>query len=193
MLGLLVGDFMDFIFIKGLSELEHNGDYDGAIRYLYSLWKHSVNDLGIMRRLIGECWIVLCELYRYKLNKFIAKDVLIEVTEYALKMYPKDIVLNWQIGYMMSLFPDFFIKFDVSDKYLEFEKKGIEMLRFAYMSEPNNLVFKKSYLGSFISSLKSEEYAEVCEDIKGFIKGLFNGDTEIERYFKEVLQNNFVK
>lgn len=155
--------------------------------------ENNTNDLGIMRRLIAECWLSLCMTFAHSINEQVAKDVLIEATEHALEIYPKDSCLNWQVGYMMSLFPNLFIKSDISDdKYMEFEKRGVEMLRFAYMSNPDNLVFKKSYLSSFISSANDEEYKKVCTSIKEYMRDIFNGDTDIERYFKAVLSNGLI-
>lgn len=177
---------MDFVYIKGLIEFEEDYNLEAAIDMLYNNWSTNKNDIGILRRLIAECWID--EAYFQDCHTVIdydkAKNILREATEYALTVFPENAAICWQIGYMMELFPYLFTRDGEDERAAEEYAKNL--LRLAYEAEPTNAVYETSY--RWILSDEYEEHVKVRDKAYAFVsgKGYFNGNTAIEKYFKQV-------
>lgn len=177
---------MDFVYIKGLIEFEEDYNLEAAIDMLYTKWSTNKNDIGILRRLIAECWID--EAYFQDRHTVIdynkARRTLREATEYALTVFPENAEICWQIGYMMELFPYLFTRDGEDERAAEEYAKNL--LRLAYEAEPTNAVYEASY--HWILSDEYEEHVKLRDKAFAFAssEGYFNGDTAIEKYFKQV-------
>lgn len=87
----------------------------------------------------------------------------------------------------MSLFPNYF--YTAYDKngeiFLKYENIGKDMLKSAYRNEPENMFYKALYLGATSKSSKLIESTK--KELRYILPNLFPNNTEIEKYFREVL------
>lgn len=186
-----------FAVIDGLSELENDLKWEEARALLYNLWDQDRENIELFLRLFSECWYLLCEWEVEEGTKGLSwdafRDTLIECTTYGLEHFNQDIRFLWLGGYMISMFPYLFYR-DESDEdksgalYLKWESKGNEMSEKAARQEPNNLLAKLNFVGSyqFVTANGNDEYLETKKRLAPFLGKYFPGDTIIEEYFREI-------
>lgn len=183
---------MVFIEIQNLQELEKEHKWEEVISLLQNKWYQDKNNIDIMLRLASECWYIMSnwnflDLDNSDLNFDNVQNILIETYNYFSKNRTTNSKGLAIFGYMVSLFPNYFYTdCDNNGKiFLQYENDGKEMLKQAYMNEPNNKLFKALYLGITNNSNKLTEDAK--QNLKDTIQHLFPKNTEVEEYFKEVL------
>jgi len=84
---------------------------------------------------------------------------------------------------MASTLPYLFYNGGSDDLFIEWEQKGIEMLRKSSDLDPNDLMAKTLYLGT---SAHSSEYAEAKKCLSSQLSSLFPNETAVEIYFKDI-------
>ena len=95
---------------------------------------------------------------------------------------------------MIGLFPYLFYHSEGLEQqdwealYLKWESKGNEMSDKAARQEPNNLLAKLNFVGSyqFVTASGNDEYLETKKRLAPFLGKYFPGDTIIEEYFREI-------
>ncbi len=162
--------------------MEQNNMWMNARDKLYDLWKSSYN-LDFTIRLGAECWYILIEwefIEKDNLNYVFFQDTLRAVTYFGLKKFKNENKFLTVFGYMISTFPFLFS----NDENLE--EEGRDILKKAYMKNSDDLVTKALYLGT---TNKILEYKQAIKDTltKYDMNGIFNGNTAIEKYFREVI------
>lgn len=180
-----------FVNIEELSELEKDEKWNEARELLYKLWLSNKDDVNLAIRLGSECWYVLTE-WEFIENTQLSYEVFIntlkEVSNYGLSRFKENDNFLWIFGYIISVSPFFFAD---DEEYEEFEKLGINMLKKAYMKNPENLIFKTLYLGT---TRRIEEYNLAFVEITNNVASLLQGDTAIERYFiNEIFNKNNIE
>ncbi len=182
------GEFMYFIDILNLEEMEFNEQWEKIRLMLYSQWQENQDDIGILIRLACECWYVMsnwdCYIDTNDLIYEQFKDNLIATYEYGLEHIFESEEFLCIFGYMISLFPYFFY-YDKkkNNQYSDFENKGLSMLEKAYKNS-SNLLTKVFFLGT---TNNVKEYEAVKADLNSILLELFPGETAVEKYFKDIL------
>ena len=183
---------MIFIEIQNLQELEKEHKWKQVISLLQNNWCQDRNNIDIMLRLATECWYILSnwdilDLESSYLEFDSIQSILIETYHYFLNTHSKDDKCLSIFGYMMSLFPNYF--YDGHDKtgkmFFEYENQGKDMLKLAYRNEPENMFYKALYLGA--TSKLSKLIESTKKELRYILPNLFPNNTEIEKYFREVL------
>lgn len=179
-----------FLEIEGLNKIEHQHRWELAVETLFNLWHEDVGNVNKLCRLIAECWIILSTSERESVlsaESFKSiKGKLIDCTNYGLSTFEKESSLLWLCGYMMSLLPYLFYDNSKGDLYLSVERKGGELLCRAKTLEPENCLYKVTYLG--IGKM-TDEYVETRQKLQKVLSDFFPGNTMIEEYFREVFSN----
>lgn len=183
---------MIFIEIQNLQELEKEHNWKQVIALLQNNWYQDKNNIEIMLRLATECWYMMSNWDFFDLegsglefNRIQA--ILIDTYDHFTGAHINSNKCFSIFGYMMSLFPNYF--YDGNDKtgkmFLEYEDQGKDMLKLAYRNEPENMLYKALYLGATSKSSKLIENTK--KELKYILPNLFPNNTEIEKYFREVL------
>ncbi len=182
--------FMFFIEVEKLESFEKNNKWKNAVDLLYDNWKAEEGNADKLIRCLSECWYLLSEGkfldvdYDDKFESII-KTRLLETYNYASVYFSENDKVLAVIGYMMSLFPNHFYRDDMPDEtYLEYEKLGKEMLRYAAEINKEDKLIQVLYLGAINDNEKSLKVAK--KNLSKIIDIYFSDKTEIERYFKEV-------
>ena len=187
-----------FLEVKGLSELESAEKWEEARAMLYKLWNADRENIDLFLRLFSECWYVLCEwnavVDAEGLSWETFQDTLVECTMYGLDHFGGDTRFLWMGGYMIGLFPYLFYRGEGLDQkdwdalYLKWESKGNEMSEKAARQEPNNLLARFNFVGSyqFVTANGNDEYLEAKKRLVPLLDKYFPGNTAIEEYFKDI-------
>ena len=92
-------------------------------------------------------------------------------------------------GYMISLDSTYFCEDSSSDdEYIYYEKLGKNLIEKAYNENPTDNLNATLYFGTNNKFLK--KYKKARKELQLFIDSLFSSETEIERYFLDVLCDN---
>ena len=175
-----------FIEVDGLEDLEKQEKWEEARSLLDDEWKDDKLNSDKLLRLLSECWYVLslwdCCINTEKLSSQAFQDTLIECMNFGLSNFGNAPRFLCVAGYMASILPYLFYNSGSGDLFVEWEQKGIEMLRKSSDLDPNDLVAKTLYLGT---SAHSSEYAEAEKCLSSQLSRLFPNETAIEMYFKD--------
>ena len=177
-----------FMYVKGLSELEKQENWDRARDLLYKSWKSDTQSCEKLVRLMAECWYVLslwdCSIKTENLCQKMFMDNLIECTHYGLSNSMDCHRFLCVGGYMISTLPHLFYNNDTGNSYTEWEKQGMTMLQKSRNLDSSDLIAKIFYLG-FTTNLT--EYDESKRLIQPHLEELFPKKTAIEEYFADIL------
>ena len=177
-----------FIYIDGLLSLEQHEKWEDVRKLLCRVWGNEKLNCDKAIRLISECWYILSEWDSYIDNKNLSyqafQNTLIECTEFSMQNFKDNARFLCVAGYMISLFPYLFFVGNADVLYLEWEQKGIGMLRRAYELNPNDKVAEILSLGQ---TLALSEYKKIKMSIQNELTTFFPGETVIERYFRDIL------
>lgn len=178
---------MDKIECIKIAELENKGEFLTVINQLYEKWKENKGNGEVFVRLTFECWYVLSEGYRIGLseptcNK--AKSILVEIGNAIEENDIKEDYVLSHLGYMMTLFPDFFFENDDEEQYIKYQKIGSKMLNRAIQVSPGNKIAELFMLGN---GNKEKEYNKLKKQLKPQILQKYNGEDCFDEYFRDVL------
>jgi hypothetical protein len=181
-----VGFFVD---VDGLEELERAEKWDDARRLLLGIWEADSDDVAKLCRVFSECWYVLvewdCCIDTDGLDPDEFKRTLIRVTTCGMARFGRDYRFLWLAGYMISLFPYLFFGGNSDALFLEWEKKGRDMMSLATDIRPGDAIARAVYLGS---GKASRAYARAKSQPRPVLSHTFPGNTAIEEYFRDVLR-----
>jgi hypothetical protein len=182
-----------FEFIPKLEFLENYQRWEDIRIMLYQLWSKDKLNWKIALRLISECWLVLSQwdwgIDHHGLCYDVFKNNLLEVCWKSNQFFQQNDMYLTIVGYMISLFPELFSEDTAcSDKdYCALEKTGNEMMEKGYNLNKQNLLASVLFWGSKRNELHF--YSECRKLIQPHLASLFPGETEIEKYFKDILSN----
>lgn len=162
--------------------LEKNSEWDEAKALLMKNWNQNPYESQVAIRLGFFCWYVLTEevsLEGNYINFEELETVLRQVTNFGLSNFMKNEEFLWCFGYMISLFPYYFGEYEL---WLE---KGNSMLRSAYELNPNEQVYKYTYLASY-STLEGKSLETEFQKLQCVLEDRFQGVGVLSEYFKSV-------
>lgn len=181
---------MVFIEIQKLEELEKEHKWEQIILLLQNKWLEDKDNSDILLRLASECWYIMSNWDCLNLDASCLEfdniqAILIETYNYFLNHTTNNKCLAI-FGYMMSLFPNYFYAdYDKDGKiFLQYENQGKYILKLAHSNEPENIFYTVLYLGT-TNDLNKSIVAK--EDLNSIVQQLFPQNTEVEKYFKEIL------
>ena len=188
MRGLKLGkNMVRFGNYKLIVDLESKGDFLMVIDYLYKDWIQNQTDGKLMVRLAFECWYALSESYRLELAESEckrAKEILIQVKNKIVENGVKDAYVLSHMGYMITMFPEFFYCGDSEDLYNKHQLIGAKMLQDAVEISPENKIAQLFMLGI---NRKEKAYNKLKKQLKSQIQQEYNGEDCFDEYFRDVL------
>ena len=177
-----------FINIEWLHDLEKQEKWEKIRKMLYNEWDKNKNDSDMLIRLISECWYVLsfwdCSICKEGLSFQMFKNTLIECTEFGINNFTDNSRFLCITGYMISILPHLFYFNNDNDLFIEWEQKGIEMLRKSHELDPDDHV---AQILNFNITSEIIEQNKVKDLLLPELLGLFPNNTAIEKYFIDIL------
>lgn len=162
--------------------LEKNSEWDEAKALLMKNCNHNPYESKAAIRLGFFCWYVLTEEVSIEDNYLNFEDletVLRQVTNFGLTNFMKHEEFLWCFGYMISLFPYYFGDDDL------WSERGNSMLKSAYELNPNEQVYKYTYLASYSTPEEKSLEAEF-QKLQCVLEDRFQGVGILSEYFKSV-------
>jgi len=183
-----------------LEELEQNNKWQEAVNYLYQSWINDKFCINNVIRISSECWYILVEwehsdMQQFGINYDNLRAILVEVLFFCKANFKNEPIINFVLGYMLSLFPEYFFSEEESN-YDNLEKQGKNMLKKAKEIEPNNPVFERGYFNSIFNStslIENEEYNLTCQKARQNINQYFVGNSCMEVYFRDIFSSQRIK
>ncbi|MGI2326785.1 hypothetical protein [Planococcus sp. YIM B11945] len=175
---------MDWKWTK-VDELEAAGKYKAALDIMTAMWKEEPLNLKVFLRLGFLSWYVIAEwgvLGDTNLEEAHFEELerlLKELTAFGFTEFNEEAEFLWLFGYMISLFP---YLFDTE------EELGNRMINAAHNLKPEDPVIHLIYLKSFTWEIATPEQFNVQKAAGRVLAAAFEGNGEIQRYFKEVLR-----
>ncbi|KUP24602.1 hypothetical protein [Paenibacillus sp. DMB5] len=161
--------------------LESQGKWNEAKELLINHW--SLNpDVKATIRLGFFCWYLLVEDGPLELGIDIdfngLESFLHQVTAFGLANFMDKEDFLWCFGYIITLFPYFFGEYEL------WEEKGKELLKEAHKLDPDEPVYKYSYLWSL--PISRDKNDGEFEEVRAVLEERFQGEGVLSRYFKSV-------
>ena len=180
-----------FLEVAELVTLEQQEKWEEARSLLFDQWNSDKNSIDKLLRMMTECWYVLVEWDCCIANEGLSfqqfKETLMLSADYGLQHFPENSRFLCMAGYMISLFPYLFYQDGLDYNYLELEQKGKEMLAASYALNPDDPVATVFSLGT---KNQDQEYLEAKAMFSASFTDLFQGETAIEQYFRDILSIN---
>lgn len=182
-------------FNRNILEFEKNHQWYNAANLLYELWladKSSINNLICAGT---ECWfgILAMDYDKHDPNNNTAFDAYAEnqlydmlscITQYGFAHFLDNAVFNAYFGYMIKTMPYFFLNY--SGDYERWQAKGIQMMEFSSILEPNN-PFTKAISYEPGSATNDTLYRDACKELWSKTTLAEWGNSAVQRYFFGVL------
>lgn len=161
--------------------LESQGKWNEAKELLTKQW--SLNpDVKATIHLVFFCWYLLVEDGPLGLDADIdfngLESLLHQVTAVGLANFMDKEDFLWNFGYIITLFPYYFGEYEL------WEEKGEELLKKAHMRNPDEPVYKYSYLWSL--PISRDKNDDEFEELRAVLEEQFQGEGVLSRYFKSV-------
>lgn len=180
---------MFFCKIEELVRLEENQKWKESVEYLYNLWKSNPQDNELFLRLVSESWYILSEyevlnLKEDEISFEKIKDLLNEVVSGYCENKPNE-KCNLFLGYIFTMTPYLF------NDSTDVESLGKSLLKECCNKNPTSLS-KTLFYGS--TTKYKKDYIKSKKILQKDLMKIFSTDTEVERYFLDVLgDGNYLK
>ncbi|MFK8795852.1 hypothetical protein [Planococcus plakortidis] len=171
---------MDWQWVE-VDALESQEKWDEAKSLLIKSWQENPNDLKVNIRLAFFCWYLVVEEGPLGIKSMDLDElttILIQVTNFGLTNFEDHEEFLWIFGWMISLFPYYF------GDYEEWEEKGKSMLKRAHELNPEDPVYRYSYIGSLASS--EVELKNGYQPLEVVLEDRFQGKGVLSEYFKDI-------
>lgn len=169
-----------FYFDKNLKQFESEYSWDNALTYLENLFLGHPN-IKILNSLIGFSWYYLIEgpIDSKKYNKdenILALAIWKKYLKIGLNYYNDDPTVCFIAGYTLLLH-GFYI-----DECSNSEQMGLNLLRKSTITTNSNL----QVFSNLILNLEKQKKFKPSKLKEGTLDSLFNNDSLLEKYFKEL-------
>lgn len=187
-----------------IKSFEDSGQWIEAIDFIWAKWNLNRDNEALLLRCITECWIVLVDWFEDSSNhnpdfpKIQIMGHLVECTEYGLIHFADSPIILFVIGYMSVLFPFmFYIPRDNdrdydNQQFVNWENKGMMLLKRAYELRPNDPIIEMYYRGTYERHQQDKsKYSAVVRRAYEQSRHCFTDQTAFERYFKRMLDTGY--
>ena len=178
---------MILTFNEKVKELEHQNKWNEVFELLHIEWEEDKTNINNFLCLGTEIWFILVFYERLRI-KIIDKNLLYEklkeLKNYGFEKFENQKYFNAIFGYMIKVMPYLFIDDGTAVSYDEWQKKGEEMIRKAYLKEKSNPFFAALYFCSIYDEEKMKDSCRLFTQVKN---EFFSEDEEVGAYFIRIL------
>ena len=185
----------NLIFDPQVKELEELHQWDVAAKLVYQQWKKKPMDLNALLCAGTQAWLGLLDIdydclepdSKYDRDMFDVDslyDILTEVSRWGHAHFSENAVFNAYFGYMMQAMPYLFE--DMKGDWDGWRKKGIEMMRYSYQLEPDNLFAKAMFYEPTYRNV-GDSFYNACMEIWNDFTPEQWGDSSVQQYFFYIL------
>ena len=177
---------MVLTFNNKIKDLEKQKKWSEAVEFLYVEWEKDKKNFNNYLCLGTEVWYVLVYYIRMRIEDIGYEWLthkLQDIASYGFENFQNHNYFNAIFGYMIYMTPHAFLKRFTSAAYEEWQNKGKEMMKIAYLEEKTNPFIATLYFHSIGDEEKMKEASSLfAQNIKDF----FSEDEEVGSYFVRV-------
>lgn len=173
---------------KQIMEYEYSGRWVEDVKYLFKLWEANRKNEALFLKLSTTCWYSLTldgvEISLIDFEREEIGETLRSCFEFFQLIFSENNTCQWMFGYMMETRPDLFFVCGLDYKNAE---------------EMGRLFIKKSTLqGNVLAKLLGGKkhltniFPKQKASLKKYISECFDGVTEVDKYFVEILTTSIV-
>lgn len=169
-----------------VDQLEAREKYKAASHFMYLDWIQEPKNLKVFLRLSFTCWYVISEYEVITTTDVESADILWfeilldELVAFGCKEFRNEPDFLWIFGLLIKLFPENF--HETID-----EKTGEGLIKKALEIRPDDPIIKLIHCESPKSPEETRAYNGLCQTVRSLLPERFNGEGELQRYFREVL------
>lgn len=179
---------MVLLHVPELPALEADDQWKKAALLLRTKWQKAPDDLGLLLRLISECWYVLslwdCCIPEREKDEALFASALREGMDYGDARFLQNSDYLLLTGYCLAIRPDLFVRDPLGRDYEKIEAEGHARVKRATELAPESPVAQVLYSG-FVNDWAA--YRLVQQRNAAQLLALPWGDSAVERYFLEIL------
>lgn len=180
-------------FNNAIFEFEETGDWVSATEYAFRDWE---NDPINIRKLLcagTELWYGMLLVDYYKYSPMPATNLLLPefdklehrlntVAKFGFNNFVDSPAFNMYFGYMIKCMPYYFL--DYGGKYDDWQKKGIDMIKYACTFKPNNPLLTAML---YLVQEQDECFVDSCRELWHQVTPDKWGNTQVQQYFFRIL------
>jgi len=189
------GKLMDYRW-EVIDALEAQEKYIEALTLMVIEWEKNPEDLKVANRLGFLCWYVTVEADVLGDNGVDAIGIdecgklFSELAHFGQITFPEEPDFLSSYGYMISLFPDYFdlSALEICGEYgSDIYRIGERMIGKARSLKPEDKIIQLMHIDSKPNRKSNHAYRELCHEVNRLLPAAFQGEGEMQQYFKEVL------
>lgn len=180
-------------FNKTVFTYEESEDWVSATEYVFRDWE---NDPMNIRKLLcagTELWYGMLVIDYYKYSPTRSPNLLLpqydelerrlnNVTKCGFDYFLDCPEFNAYFGYMIKCMPYYF--FDCDGKYDDWQKKGIDMIKYAHTLRPLNPFLTAMF---YLVQEQDESFIDSCRELWHQVTPDKWGNTQVQQYFFRIL------
>lgn len=174
---------------RQIMEYECSGRWVENVKYLLELWEENQNNEALFLKLSTTCWYTLTlddvELSLIDFEREEVGEILRGCFEFFQLAFSENATCQWLFGYMMEVRPDLF--WVCGTDYKNAEEMGRLFIR--------KSALQGNRLAKLLDGRKPllDVFSKEKVNIKKHIDECFDGGTEVDKYFAEILTISTVK
>jgi hypothetical protein len=166
--------------LQEIFRLENAKKFDEAFDAYNDLYNQNKNDYEVWKHFYFFLWTAIEDAPSIFHDKITLRHLLQVMLDEGKKTFSDNADFNFIADYTVSIFP-----YEYGD-YDDLEKEGNEMLLKAIQLQPDNLIYRLVYLGSF-SNVDRQQYRQAEIDAAPKVVETFSGTGTLNKYFRQVL------
>ena len=185
-------------FDEAIVKLERENFWKGAVDIALQEWMAQPDNINRFLCAGVQLWHTLLIMDYIRNEPFPPEGVefppypqmqsnLVNITQYGFDHFVDNPIFNSYFGYMISVMPHFFI--GPNGNYLEWQERGLEMIRRSYIQSPDN-PFVKAMYHALDDCSKGTPYYEACLEIWSNITPTQWGNSAAQQYFFHILHGD---
>ena len=166
--------------LQDIFELEDSEQFDKAFEIYSDLYLKNKNDYEIWKHFYFFLWTAIENAPSSFHDKINLLHLLQVMFDEGKERFADKADFNFMAGYTVSIFPYEY------GNYNDLEKEGEQMPFKATELEPDNRIYKMTYLGS-LASCDKQKYRQFEIEAAPKVAETFSGQGALNRYFREIL------
>lgn len=166
--------------LQNIFQLEDSKQFDEVFQAYSEIYSKNKNEYEVWKHFYFFLWTAIEDAPSSFNDKIDLRHWLKIMLDEGKQKFAEIADFNFVAGYTVSIFPYEYGDFD------GFEKEAKQMLFKATNLEPENIIYKMVYFGSF-SKTDNQEYRQIAIDAAPKVLETFDGKGALNKYFRAVL------
>ena len=184
---------LNLYFDDSIPQLEKENRWYTAAQQVTDKWKSCPANLNYFLCAGTQLWYTLLILECFKCDPYPPKNLetascfdiekeLAAITRYGFQNFHDNPYFNAYFGYMMSISPQY--SFGYINNYLQLEKRGLELMEYAYTLSPDDSLVKAIY---YTTEYNKNIFKKTCSELWAQSSAEEKYQSAVQSYFCRIL------